>query len=94
MELILNEASSFYGFTQFIYVVREADGYKIHIDLISGITFSDQYNDVEILDVKQFDEDNYRFYTSFRISIASCRLVYCDKHNKKKNARAASKDQL
>ena len=83
----MDEATSFDGFTSFIYVIRESDGRKDHSNLSSGIMFA-RCKSVSILDVKHFDEDNHRFYNSPRVAVTSCVLVYCDKHENNKYGRA------
>ena len=80
LESILDEATSFYGFTPFIYMLREAEVHKDDAGLSSGITFSDRSKAVARLDGNTFYENNRRFYTSLIVAFASYGISYCDKN--------------
>ena len=94
MDSTLYESTSFYGFTNFSYMVREAEGHKAHAVLRLVITFTDRCKSVSRLDGKHLGEDNCRFYASLRVAVSRCEISYCDKHEMNNDRRDAWKDLL
>ena len=54
--------------------------------------FADRCKTVSILYGKHYNKDNCRFYTLLIVSVDSCRLSFCDNHEKNRDGRVAWRD--
>ena len=64
------------------------------MDLAQDTTVVDHWKLVVRLESKHFDKYNQILYTSLHIVITNYGLRYCDKHETRKNLRAAWRDLL